>query len=81
MNGKTSRRKRAYNWNHHNEDFVNGVGTERSSCRARYQQSSVDVYAKFIAVDQVNQLERKWNINQKLNVKLNFFRILVVSAI
>lgn len=54
MNGKTSRRKRAYNWNHHNEDFVNGVGGERSTCRARYQQSSVDVFAKFVAADQVS---------------------------
>lgn len=33
---------------------MNGVGGERSSCRARYQQSSIDVFAKFVAVDQVN---------------------------
>lgn len=57
MNGKTSRRKRAYNWNHHNEDFVNGVGAERSACRARYQQSSVDVFAKFVAADQVKLMK------------------------
>lgn len=48
-----NRRKRAYNWNHHTDDFVNGVGGDRSSCRARYQQSSVDVFAKFVAIDQV----------------------------
>lgn len=48
-----NRRKRAYNWNHHTDDFVNGVGSDRSSCRARYQQSSVDVFAKFVAIDQV----------------------------
>lgn len=54
VNNKMNRRKRAYNWNHHTDDFVNGVGGDRSSCRARYQQSSVDVFAKFVAIDQVN---------------------------
>lgn len=53
VNNKMNRRKRAYNWNHHTDDFANGVGTDRSSCRARYQQSSVDVFAKFVAIDQV----------------------------
>ncbi|XP_021693805.1 transmembrane protein 132B isoform X1 [Aedes aegypti] len=51
-NGKMRRRKRAYGWGHHNEDFVNGVSPERSVCRARYQQSPVEVYARFLAVDQ-----------------------------
>lgn len=46
------RRKRAYGWSHHNEDFINGVSPERSVCRARYQQSPVEVYAKFLAMDQ-----------------------------
>lgn len=53
VNNKMNRRKRAYNWNHHAEDFANGVSGDRSTCRARYQQSSVDVFAKFVAVDQV----------------------------
>lgn len=50
------RKKRAYNWNHHSDDFNNGVNSERSSCRARYQQSAVDVFARFLAVDQVCKL-------------------------
>lgn len=54
VNNKMNRKKRAYNWNHHTDDFVNGVGGDRSACRARYQQSSVDVFAKFVAIDQVN---------------------------
>ncbi|XP_039435014.1 transmembrane protein 132E [Culex pipiens pallens] len=51
-NGKMRRRKRAYGWGHHGDDFVNGVSPERSVCRARYQQSPVEVYARFLAVDQ-----------------------------
>lgn len=54
VNNKMNRKKRAYNWNHHTDDFANGVGGDRSSCRARYQQSSVDVFAKFVAIDQVS---------------------------
>ncbi|XP_052863901.1 transmembrane protein 132D [Anopheles cruzii] len=53
MNSKTKRRKkRAYNggWEHHVDDFANGP--DRSTCRARYQQSQVEVYARFLAVDQ-----------------------------
>lgn len=34
---------------HHNEDY-NG---DRGNCKARYQQSPVEVYARFLAVDQV----------------------------
>lgn len=55
-NGKTKRRKkRAYGsggWGHHGDDFINGVPSDRSICRARYQQSPVEVYARFLAVDQ-----------------------------
>ncbi|XP_049277564.1 transmembrane protein 132E isoform X1 [Anopheles funestus] len=56
-NGKPNRRKkRAYGnggaWGHHNDDFNNGVSPERGVCRARYQQSPVEVYARFVAVDQ-----------------------------
>lgn len=47
------RRKRAYNWNHHSDDLINGVNGDRSTCRARYQQSPVEVFARFLAVDQV----------------------------
>lgn len=52
-NGKTNRRKRAYSWNTHVEDFVNGVHPDRPTCRAKYQQSPVEVYARFLAIDQV----------------------------
>uniref|UniRef100_A0A182NN33 Transmembrane protein family 132 middle domain-containing protein n=1 Tax=Anopheles dirus TaxID=7168 RepID=A0A182NN33_9DIPT len=56
-NGKSKRRKkRAYSsggvWGHHGDDFINGLSSERGMCRARYQQSPVEVYAKFVAVDQ-----------------------------
>lgn len=30
-----------------------GNGSDRHSCRTRYQQTPVEVYARFIAVDQV----------------------------
>lgn len=52
ISNKLRRRKRAYGWNHHPDDFSNGVGSERMSCRARYQQSPVEVYARFLAMDQ-----------------------------
>ncbi|XP_053692033.1 transmembrane protein 132E [Sabethes cyaneus] len=52
VNGKMRRRKRAYGWNHHADDFINGVPSERNICRARYQQSPVEVYARFLAMDQ-----------------------------
>ncbi|GAB0099729.1 TMEM132 domain-containing protein [Sergentomyia squamirostris] len=50
--GKVRRKKRAYGWNHHGDDFVNGVTGDKATCRARYQQSPVEVYARFLAVDQ-----------------------------
>lgn len=46
-NGKL-RRKRAYGWNHHNDEY----GGDRGQCKSRYQQSPVEVYARFLAVDQ-----------------------------
>nr|XP_040221411.2 transmembrane protein 132E [Anopheles coluzzii]XP_049461170.1 transmembrane protein 132E [Anopheles coluzzii]XP_049461171.1 transmembrane protein 132E [Anopheles coluzzii]XP_049461172.1 transmembrane protein 132E [Anopheles coluzzii]XP_049461173.1 transmembrane protein 132E [Anopheles coluzzii]XP_049461174.1 transmembrane protein 132E [Anopheles coluzzii] len=50
------RKKRAYSnggvWAHHADDFINGISSERSVCRARYQQSPVEVFARFVAVDQ-----------------------------
>ncbi|XP_037049229.1 transmembrane protein 132E isoform X1 [Bradysia coprophila] len=52
FNAKSNRRKRAYGWNRHVDDFVNGVSMERTTCRARYQQSPVEVYARFLAIDQ-----------------------------
>lgn len=60
INNKLHRKKRAYGWNGHqhggsrssSDDFVNGVNTDRMTCRARYQQSPVEVYARFLAVDQ-----------------------------
>lgn len=47
------RRKRGYSWTQHAEDFINGVAADRLTCRARYQQSPVEVYARFLAIDQV----------------------------
>uniref|UniRef100_A0A182K5L3 Transmembrane protein 132C n=1 Tax=Anopheles christyi TaxID=43041 RepID=A0A182K5L3_9DIPT len=57
VNGKPKlRKKRAYGnggvWSHHGDDLINGVSSERGVCRARYQQSPVEVYARFVAVDQ-----------------------------
>ncbi|ETN60007.1 hypothetical protein AND_008382 [Anopheles darlingi] len=55
MNAKGKlRKKRAYGsgWDNHGSDYVNGVSSDRSVCRARYQQSPVEVYARFLAVDQ-----------------------------
>lgn len=52
INNKLRRRKRAYGWTHHADDFSNGVGSDRMSCRARYQQSPVEVFARFLAMDQ-----------------------------
>lgn len=33
---------------------MNNLGADKTICRARYQQSPVEVYAKFLAKDQVN---------------------------
>lgn len=48
---KEKRRKRANNWYKNGDDLANG--SDRHSCRSRYQQTPVEVYARFIAVDQV----------------------------
>lgn len=72
VNNKMNRRKRAYNWNHHTDDFVNGVGGDRSSCRARYQQSSVDVFAKFVAIDQVKLTEVFKFLSNRLSLSTGF---------
>lgn len=48
--GKEKRRKRANNYYKSSEDLSNGQ--ERHSCRTRYQQTPVEVYARFIAIDQ-----------------------------
>lgn len=52
ISNKLRRRKRAYGWTNHADDFSNGVGSDRLTCRARYQQSPVEVYARFLAMDQ-----------------------------
>ncbi|XP_037919776.1 transmembrane protein 132E isoform X2 [Hermetia illucens] len=49
--GKINRRRRK-RWTHHTDDFMNNLGAEKTICRARYQQSPVEVYAKFLAKDQ-----------------------------
>jgi transmembrane protein 132 len=53
IHGKSHRKKRAYGWAQTGDDFSNGLNGERN-CRARYQQSPVEIFAKFLAVDQVN---------------------------
>lgn len=57
--GKEKRRKRANNnnnWYKSSEDLSNGP--DRQTCRARYQQTPIEIYARFIAVDQVSFGER-----------------------
>ena len=51
---KSRRKKRAYIPGHHNTGFFNNVLLEKMMCRARYQQSPVEVFSKFVAIDQVN---------------------------
>lgn len=36
--------------------FYNGHNMDKIVCRVRYQQSPVDVYARFLAVDQVKHI-------------------------
>lgn len=49
VNGKL-RKKRSFSWAHHSDDYVNGG--DRNVCKSRYQQSPVEVYARFVAQDQ-----------------------------
>ncbi|XP_054726955.1 transmembrane protein 132C isoform X3 [Anastrepha obliqua] len=42
------RKKRSNGWSQYKSD----VGTDKIVCKARYQQSPVDVYARFLAIDQ-----------------------------
>lgn len=48
---KETRRKRANTWYKSSEEIVNA--SDKHACRTRYQQTPVEVYARFIAVDQV----------------------------
>lgn len=48
---KEKRRKRANTWYKSSEEV--GNGSDKHTCRTRYQQTPVEVYARFIAVDQV----------------------------
>ncbi|XP_030381669.1 transmembrane protein 132E [Scaptodrosophila lebanonensis] len=55
LHNKQSRRrkKRSYVWGQHGgTNYYNNVGADKTICRARYQQSPVEVYAKFLAIDQ-----------------------------
>ncbi|XP_034668116.1 transmembrane protein 132E [Drosophila subobscura] len=58
LHNKQSRRrkKRSYVWGQsqgqHGSNYYNNLGADKTICRARYQQSPVEVYAKFLAVDQ-----------------------------
>lgn len=47
------RKKEAFNWGL-NEDLS---FTERRNCRTKYQQTSIEVYAKFLAIDQVKRVK------------------------
>ncbi|XP_055322731.1 transmembrane protein 132E [Sitodiplosis mosellana] len=47
---KEKRRKRANTWYKSSEEL--GNGSDKHTCRTRYQQTPVEVYARFIAVDQ-----------------------------
>lgn len=67
INGKL-RRKRAYGWNHHTDDY----GPERGQCKARYQQSPVEVFARFLAVDQVGDFY--FHISTFPNSFINIFK-------
>lgn len=51
---KEKRRKRANTWYKSSEEV--GNGSEKHTCRTRYQQTPVEVYARFIAVDQVFEM-------------------------
>lgn len=46
---KDSRRKRANSWYKQPDDLGTG---DKHACRTRYQQTPVEVYARFVAVDQ-----------------------------
>ncbi|XP_023037165.1 transmembrane protein 132E isoform X1 [Drosophila willistoni] len=57
------RKKRSYVWGQHGGiggsgssgnmgNYYNNLGTDKTICRARYQQSPVEVFAKFLAFDQ-----------------------------
>lgn len=48
---KETRRKRANTWHKSSEET--GNASDKHACRTRYQQTPVEVYARFIAVDQV----------------------------
>lgn len=56
---KEKRRKRANTWYKSSEEV--GNGPDKHACRTRYQQTPVEVYARFIAVDQVQNIT---NLNQ-----------------
>ncbi|KAL5274878.1 TMEM132E family protein [Megaselia abdita] len=48
IKAQTKRKKRSYGWNNHEDVFT----SEKSTCRARFQQSPIEVYARFLATDQ-----------------------------
>ncbi|KAH8273065.1 hypothetical protein KR018_008801, partial [Drosophila ironensis] len=75
MHNKQARRrkKRSYVWGQHGTNYYSNLGADKTICRARYQQSPVEVYAKFLAVDQVRLPTPKYAINQALTV-LNTFK-------
>ncbi|KAM7347234.1 transmembrane protein 132C dtn isoform 2-T2 [Cochliomyia hominivorax] len=49
---KSRRKKRSYVNGHHTTGYYNNAVLDKMMCRARYQQSPVEVYAKFVAIDQ-----------------------------
>ncbi|XP_065366340.1 transmembrane protein 132B [Calliphora vicina] len=52
MHKKSRRKKRSFVNGQHSAGIYNNVLLDKIMCRARYQQSPVEVYAKFVAIDQ-----------------------------
>uniref|UniRef100_A0A1B0FGG5 Transmembrane protein 132E n=1 Tax=Glossina morsitans morsitans TaxID=37546 RepID=A0A1B0FGG5_GLOMM len=46
------RKKRSFVIGPYNSGYHNNVGMDKMACRARYQQSPVEIYARFVAIDQ-----------------------------
>lgn len=69
---KEKRRKRANTWYKSSEEV--GNGSDKHTCRTRYQQTPVEVYARFIAVDQVMMTHD--NDDDEKEMKNSFFKIL-----
>lgn len=63
-------------WNQHGTSYYNNVGGDKNICRARYQQSPVEVYAKFLAIDQVSFRANALLIPASKFITINAYRTL-----